>query len=455
MLIALPFGLIYMNITPPLWGTDETSHFARVYQLAHGQILPHMDQANYGGSIPKNLYDLSNYTKDDLLDNKVENIPQRKDVDNISAYKRFTDKSFSKEQHAYIWTASYSPVAYIGPTIGVVVADIFNTSIGQTIFLARLGSLLVYVALIWLSIRLLRDSKLKWLIFVIALLPISLFQASVVTADSIATGLSLLFISLFIRLIQDKKLNTKNRTILNVFIGVALILPLAKINYIFLSLALILLPTTLFRTNKAAIAIKAAVTTFAIMLGLIWTSVINVSGNAPVSQRPDGIKVIPAAQISFVMHQPLHFIAACVISIVKGMDSYIQSITALIGWNYISIPLVFIFALCLSIIFSAMYAKDELIVIRKKLLLLCILALGGIISIFGALYVAFNPPGSRIVDGVQGRYFLPFLVPIVITIASYIPVEVKIKDKMAPYLFGVISITCLTVSVIYYSLATY
>lgn len=454
VLIAIVFGLVFIKITPPLWGIDESSHFIRVYQLAHGSLVPDKTKNNYGGKVPNNLIDLANYVQSDLVDDKGGGIASRKDVDSTNAYKQLTDKQFSKGEHSYIWSAAYSPVAYIGSIVGVFLAGLFNSSIAQTIFLARLGSLLLYIAIVWLAIRVLRASKLKWLIFAVALLPTCIFQASVVTADNMAIGLSILFVSLLTRVMQKDE-GAKNKGVLYGLIAAATLLPLIKINYIFISLALVLIPDRLFRTRKIAIATKLGSISLLVILGLIWSLIAKVTSASSISQRPDGIKVVPADQIAALIHNPLHFAAVCIRSIVVNADSYLQSMTSLMGWNYVTIPLVFIVALCLGVVLAAVYAKNELAVIRKKLILLNILVLGGVISIFGALYITFTPAGSRIIDSIQGRYFIPFLIPIGMLLAAFAPFEVKIKDKVTPYIFGTISATCLTISVIYYYLGVY
>jgi uncharacterized membrane protein len=79
----------------------------------------------------------------------------------------------------------------------------------------------------------------------------------------------------------------------------------------------------------------------------------------------------------------------------------------------------------------------------------------GILGVFGALYISFNPVGRSVVDGIQGRYFIPLAIPGVLAVATFIPIEVRIKDKAVPYIFSSISAICLVVSVIYYYLVTY
>ena len=106
--LALIFGVIFIKIVPPFWGIDETSHFARVYQLAHGDITTDKTQAHYGGTVPSNLLDLINYSKGDLLDNKSIGFVSRKDVDSVKVYKQLTAKKFTNQQKQLSYMEHYN-----------------------------------------------------------------------------------------------------------------------------------------------------------------------------------------------------------------------------------------------------------------------------------------------------------------------------------------------------------
>jgi uncharacterized membrane protein len=141
--------------------------------------------------------------------------------------------------------------------------------------------------------------------------------------------------------------------------------------------------------------------------------------------------------------------------LVQSSDSFVQQATVLIGWNYVAIPFIFIIMICSQIIFSGLYARGEFIEHRKKLSLLTISLIAGAASIFAALYVSFTPSNSMIVQGIQGRYFIPFIIPVVLLIATLLPIKVDIEEKVAPYIFGLVSLLCLTLSLVYYALAIY
>jgi len=455
VVIAVIAGVFYVHITPPLWGFDEVAHFNRAYQIAKGDLIPPTDKAGaVVKDMPSSLVELEYYVYADLMDNEKIGASFRKDVSDSSAYTMLTSRTFSVSTQESPGVAMYSPVAYVAPSIGIFVAQLFEAPIGFTINVARLSSLVFYIVLVGYSIRLLRDKKIKWLIFAVALMPMSLFQAAMVSADGLVIALSLLLISLLLYLSLTPR-NEKSVRYVSILAVTAILLPLVKINYVFLSLGLLLVPNSVFGTKKAAVLIKTGSLALMVLLATVWSFITKITSSNPVSPRPDGLPVVASEQIAYVFHNPVDFIVAIIRSVVDASDAYINSMTSYIGWNETPLPVVFIFLILSVLILAAMYAKQDFISMGKNIYLLNTLGLLGILSIFGALYVGFNPTGYPTVDGVQGRYFIPFVPFAVMLLVMHIPVDCGFKNKHTPYIFAGTVAVSLAASIVFYWLSTY
>lgn len=453
LVIAIIFGVCFAKFTPPLWGLDEPAHFDRVYQISHGHFFPTKNAKN-SDVVPSNLASLDAYVVGDLVDNATGGVFNRRDVRNEDAYIKYNHQHFSQQTVQSPITSGYSPIAYAGPVLGTVAANLFDLNMGHTILLARLGSLVVYSLLIVGAIWLLRNSKAKWLFMVVALFPTSLFQGSVISADGVLIGASMLFLATLIRLIKNDSSDKVERNLLVVLGATALILPLIKLNYIFLSAGILLVPADAFgRLNAISKWLKMAAVGLAGLFGVVWVLLMGVSDGP--SQRPDGQAVSATLQLTNVISHPFHFVEACVRSFLQAGDMYLRTMTTQIGWNYIDPPLFITFLVCIAVIIAGLYAKDELKRYSKQMILLSLSVLLGGLSIFGVLYLAFSPVGSATVDGIQGRYFLPFLIPIVILIAIYLPIGVKINMKTAAPLFSSLTVVVLSTALYFYITATY
>lgn len=454
VVIALIFGVAFAKITPPLWGYDETTHFNRVYQISRGNILPDKNNGVYGGYVPANLKNLDDYAVGDLVDDNTS-ILGRRDIDDMAAYNKLTSGKFSNVQVSAYPTSSYSPVAYIGPVAGLMVSRIFNTSIGTSITLARLASLAIYVLVVWAALKATRNLKLKWAIFIVALLPSSVSLAATINADSTIIALSLLLIALFFRLTKNG--NSEYHGWLTwAFIIPAILIPAIKPNYVLLSMGILALPDRLLgNTKNSGRIIKAATALGSVFVALLWTYATKPTAQAPISQRADGVNVVFTNQLTLLLHNPLHVIHMLVVSLVVNMNDYIQSLFGKINWNYVDVPMLIIIILALGFVLAAVYAQEGLDKLSKGAGLFFVLTCLCAVSIFGVFYLTFTPATSPTIQGVQGRYFIPLMVPIAITMFRYIPVRIKLSMRMAPLLFGSISALSLTVSLLMYLKAIY
>jgi uncharacterized membrane protein len=77
------------------------------------------------------------------------------------------------------------------------------------------------------------------------------------------------------------------------------------------------------------------------------------------------------------------------------------------------------------------------------------------LSIFGTLYLTFTPVGKNIIEGVQGRYFLPLAAPLVMGVAAFVPIRIQMSERATKNIFTTLVGVMLLVAVVYYTKATY
>lgn len=457
LIISVISGYFFLSQTPPLWGLDEPSHFSRAYQISDGRLVPDTSKENRGGLMPDNFYEVSTYRTNDILDEGLNGtgVLRRADVTDSSTYDRLLSKKFMESEHSYYWTASYSPVAYPGAAAGIAVARVFDLTVGQTFFMARLFSLFVYVAICFLALWLVRNKKIVWLFFIVALLPTAMFQASVVTADNVLNALTLVFFALFFRLFITKDTKKVRQKILISLLLVGAILPLIKINYIFTVFVLLLLPSTYFKSTAWQVVYKGGVVLLSVVPGLIWSQLTKVTDATTLSQRADQLPVNPSEQIVHVLHHPIEFIGVTIKSLMVHGDTYLHGLLLTISGNNIHMPVILVFVLLCILLLAAVYARDEIRSMKRQLLYMSIASIVAGISIFAALYAGFTPVGWWIVDGIQGRYFMPFLLPVIALISIYIPFHIDIDKKTASIMAIAAVSICLVTAITYNYLALY
>ncbi|KZM68302.1 DUF2142 domain-containing protein [Nocardia terpenica] len=133
-------------------------------------------------------------------------------------------------------TAAYSPIPYVPAAVGIRLSEAFGLNVGATVQLTRIaddrgvsygGDIplsidglmgyafgdynrkpveperfaadpVAYLLVVGFALRALRGFRIQWLAFTVAVLPIALFRAGTVTADTMTNALALLVKGLFL-----------------------------------------------------------------------------------------------------------------------------------------------------------------------------------------------------------------------------------------------------------------
>lgn len=454
LVVATLFGVAFSVAVPPLWGFDETSHFARVYQISGGHFLQDKSKDNFGGTMPRNFNAVSRYATADIGEEKDPNPFTRKDVNNYSQYRHMLQQKFSKDTEQAINPAGYSPLAYPLSEVLVSIARVADSSIGTTLYVARLGGLVTFIGLGFYALWMLRGLKSRWLLLVVALSPVMLVQAATLSADTVTNALALVFMSLLIvSFVKPERFTRMHKIALAL---AAVWMPAIKLNYLFLSSGVLLLPGAVFRDKLRINTYRVGTLAIAAVTGIIWTLMMSVTTTSGVSPRPDGLPIDPSGQLHFIITHPFGFITAMARSFVYYGDAYIHEMFGVLGWNYVVLPLLILIPTIIAILLCGLYAREEFQKIKVRALLLVASCCIGVASIFAILYMGFTPVAKTMVDGVQGRYLLPFLIPFVIVLVSYVPVRLGLAKarwtRLAPTLFVTLM---LGASFLYYVALTY
>ncbi|HVX58695.1 MAG TPA: DUF2142 domain-containing protein, partial [Candidatus Saccharimonadales bacterium] len=257
LIVGLIFGLVFIFLIPPMQGADEPNHFMRAYQISEGHFtsdevvgsrgginpnLVNYKTPNYGGTLPMAVVDYAQATYG--MHGRTRN--------------KLTHAEFEKLLHikidgrtrkaAFPNTGAYSPIAYLPSATALAVGHLFSNRVMTLSYLARLSDLVVGLALIVLAIRLLPFGKLP--AAVLALLPMTISQLTIISADTMAVAISFLAVALTLHYSFRKK--DMNRWDIVWLVGVYVILGLNKQSLVPLALLNVgLLFNPLIRRKKA------------------------------------------------------------------------------------------------------------------------------------------------------------------------------------------------------------
>ena len=373
-------GGLSLFIQPILNIPDEVAHFSRAEIVSQGQIIMDSDRQEYEAI--QSVEDMKNnlkksYIFSDLKGKKIDYDSQ--EVNHVAA-----------SNISYL----YFPQAF-----GIIIAKVLRLDVIWLLWLGRFFNLLWYSFLVAFSIKL--APKLKFSLFFVATLPMSIQQAASYSPDATINGLSFLLIGYFLNLYCKKDIKITNKQFI-VFWGIGILLTMAKVTDIFLVGLILLIPMEKFTTRKREILVKGLVIIGAIFVGGVYYSYAMGFPSAKEHQiYLESINVNSQAQIQYILNNILSWAHDFGASIINQLITYVGELNYF-GWFEYSYPI-------LTVIMLFMYGKicfqEEGIYIRKLDKFLVVLMMGGIyVASCLALYITWTPVGETVVIGMKGRY---------------------------------------------------
>ncbi len=456
LIISIPAVLIFIMLVPSGFGPDEEVHTARAYQISTGKLYPDKlgEVGRFGGKIPTSLVKLFMYgnSESNSMDKSIQ-FYGRKDIRTPATYNALrTVKLDSK--NATVWafgsTGPYTPIVYMPAAVGMYVGRHLDLSVGTTVEVAKTLQAVMYIALCYTALWVVRDKKARWILFIIALLPMSIFQASIITADTYTMGTVILFAALLFKFFTQVRPLT-NKQIVSVALATTLLM-LTKPSYAIFCLALLALPTSLFRTKKQHLLIKSALLflSVAIFIAVSWKGVQYASSISLMSTMPNNTGGL--LQIQWILNHPIEFTKTVYRTLIIYPEGWSQDIIGRLGYNLISTPYILVITTISMLVIAGLYVKDYT---KRIAALFFVLGVVSVFSVIFLLYATFNTVGASLVAGVQGRYFIPCIPFVLIGLARFIPVSVNITNYKAALLFGSVAAITLYSTVYIYIAALY
>ena len=152
-----------------------------------------------------------------------------------------------------------------------------------------------------------------------------------------------------------------------------------------------------------ATILSLAIAVLLIMIGLGYDNefALFISGN----------EIDTMKQLEYVIKQPFKFLVVCLSTLFTNFNLYVEGLfgrqlgntdISLFYPSYIAYIVLFFFTLFLE--------KEKQSLERSTKLYFLIVGIILSFCVFGVEYLTWSGVGSNVVDGVQGRYFLPFFI---------------------------------------------
>lgn len=396
--IAVIYGILFLVITPPFQVADEYNHFYRAFQISEAHIIAERQQNQVGGLLPKSLV----ITANKVSQNLIFHPENKQNTKNIFSVLSLPLDSYNRVFLHFPNTSLYSPIPYLPQAFGIALGKIMDFSPLLMMYLGRIFNLLVWVWLGFISIK--TTPVYKWLIFLLLLTPMSLFQASSLSADPVTNGISLLLVTICLRCAFEKSKRVP-KVAFYIIVLLGMLLAISKQAYIPLIFLYLLIPIKKIRNKKSYFINFIALVLSTIFANAIWSFFIK---GLIIPLRPDVSNVSAGAQLMFLLGNPLNLFVVIQNSLsIHGIE-YINQFIGVLGWLDTPLPPMYIwFHLIILLLVSLLNNQEKVTIsLKQKLIIFMSLSLSFII-IMALVYLSWTPVGKNVIEGVQGRYFIP------------------------------------------------
>lgn len=404
IILSLLFGsfmILFDGTNERSW--DEQVHYESAYRASFGQMIQYTEAA-----IQMKGLVVPNYDSIEEKGIVADYLQERNDY----------SKADLKYQQRFVL---YNVRAYLPQSIMLVLARICDLPFSWAYMLGKFGNLLFYTLMMALAIRIAKFGKIY--IAAIGLLPTPLFLASVYAYDAFITALVFLGFILWLNEIIDKDKKIKW------YIALAMILCFvvgtwSKTIYIVMMLLLCFLPKEKFDDKFKTAFFKVGIV--AIVLMLLYTikspPITASSGYDAIQTNIQyfGDKRVAntsfVGQIKYIFQNPLIYTKILLRSLKNSAFDYLLGTSTWLLYAYLGrFPKIFAALTSVLILGISLFqteADRKHILERKWKLLLAVMAFGVACLVWTGLYISYTGVGENYINGVQGRYYIPFILPL-------------------------------------------
>lgn len=403
--LGIIFGLLFLLVTPPFQAGDEPEHFFRAFQVSElGIVAQRVDEKPHpkvGGDLPQSLAEVAG-----RLTDHIPFHPERKQKPGeILSSFRIPLSPENRTFMEFANTALYSPIAYLPQALGIATGRVLRLPPIALLYTGRIFNLFIWILLVYMSIK---TTPFKWIFFLLALTPMSLFQASSLSADGFTNGLSFLLIAMFLNYSLGKDTPMKFMDLLAIFFF-TLLLSLSKHVYFLIMCLFLLIPLKRIGTRRRYIVVFVFLCLLNIMALALWYSV-SASLYIPFPGRVlEGAVISPKEQMSFILDHPVYYLKAILRTCKLGRE-LVQQFIGCLGWLDTPLPEWLIWSYWSVLMLVALIDNKAQPFIKYKEKMLLGATWGSIAALIStAMYLTWTSLGGGIIDGLQGRYFIPIM----------------------------------------------
>ena len=415
VLLSLAFGSAISVVVPPLRGPDEIAHFLRVYSYTRGELLPPAEvDGRKGIFVEHELSTQLSFFKD-AGERFGRNREQGLRYGEIMKEHPQPGGTFHEEEQTakfmpFAGTEGYSPVAYAPYVLAGAVGNLLGLDFPNLLLLMRLSGVIMFTAVAAYAIKL--TPSLKWAFVLIAMLPVSIYNRSVLSADGAAFALALVVTAACFSAVQRHG-RVWERSLWMTLCS------LSKQPQIVFVLLELMGRTTGMRRQWSKLALVAVPSFILSPLWIVAIAAEIAAWRLLESETHPREHFDPLWKLAYMWQHPFHFPLAAWTDLTGRVDRLWQELIGILGWQDVLLPPWTYFLLTLLLLIVPLQKLNLDGALRVRVALVTgLTVLGYVATVYLIFFLTYTPLNIDHVRGVQGRYFVVALPPAAIFLAS-------------------------------------
>jgi uncharacterized membrane protein len=424
VLLSLVFGVATAFVVPPLRGPDEIAHFLRIHSYARGELVASVEvNGRKGLLVERNLYNQLQFFQgagEWFAAARNQGVRYGQIMAEYEDLRGLTDEGADEAAifMPFAGTEGYNPVAYIPYIAAAAIGRVANLEFPNLLLLMRLAGVIAFTAITAYAIAV--TPVLRWAFVLIALLPVSLYNRSVLSADGAALSTAMMITALCLaaaygvgagRLWQRSSWMT-----------LCALSKQPQIVFVLLELMVHRLKELPRRWWHIVIVVLPAC-----VLSPLWVAAVSAEIAAwrlQLEEYHPPEHFNPIWKLYFMWENPSHFPLATWRAITGWGDRLWQELIGILGWQDVLLPYWTYLLLTVLLVLVCLQKPQLDGPSRARVAVIAgLTVLSYVVLVYLIFFLTYTPLEVDHVRGVQGRYFIVALPAAAIFIAAAINFE--------------------------------
>lgn len=399
LILMIPIGIVFMFFLFPDFIPDEQSHFMKAYLTSTFE---------FSGTYAGNIYG----------EYQTKGITSFHELLQLFYFGADTtlNTGFSE-------ACSYNFLVYIIPALGLLIGRIFHLSIYFCYYIGRMLNFGVFLFFGYQAIKIV--PKYKHLLLAFYFNPMMVHLGISYSADVVVNSICIFAVAYFVYLFCKEEISSYD-----VIVVMALIAGILVSKYLYFSVFgcyLILIPKLFKMPRKNWILFAGGV----FVAGMMFYVAMKINSNIdPVPSQAlylEQANVDMGKQIEWLKESPIRLLQMYAATFRQSIGYYLRSFVSYLGWLDIMInPFSYYYFYCFIFAAASMGSVN-----LKPFNRVWLMTLGFFVSalVVLGLYLQWSGVGTLVAAGVQGRYFIPAAILLLLSVSNTLLEKWKFKTE--------------------------